>query len=238
MMPVAARMRHAVPRSPRFASVALTARLALARSRSGAGARGRLRCAGRSLPGLGRRPCPYAAAQIIGQRAEGVLRFPEAVARRRPGQRVRRRPAELRRAEVQRRGRVRGRVGLVRRRPRPVRSDRRARDRRARATCTCVDSEPQPDPEVRPERRTSSRPGAGAAARSASSASAPRRTPRSHRAAGSRSSGNYVYVADSGNNRDRALQPRRRRSDRSGAPTGAAPASSPTRAAWRPTKAR
>ncbi|HEV7527579.1 MAG TPA: NHL repeat-containing protein [Solirubrobacteraceae bacterium] len=30
--------------------------------------------------GVGSAPCPYASAQIIGQRAEGVLRFPEAVA--------------------------------------------------------------------------------------------------------------------------------------------------------------
>lgn len=30
--------------------------------------------------GSGEGPCPYASAQIIGQRAEGVLRFPEAVA--------------------------------------------------------------------------------------------------------------------------------------------------------------
>ncbi|MEA2151988.1 MAG: tripartite motif-containing protein 71 [Solirubrobacteraceae bacterium] len=30
--------------------------------------------------GAGSAPCPYASAQIIGQRAEGVLRFPEAVA--------------------------------------------------------------------------------------------------------------------------------------------------------------
>jgi tripartite motif-containing protein 71 len=33
-----------------------------------------------ACPGSGAAPCPYAAAQIIGQRAEGVLRFPEAVA--------------------------------------------------------------------------------------------------------------------------------------------------------------
>lgn len=33
-----------------------------------------------ACPGSGTHPCPYAAAQIIGQRAEGVLRFPEAVA--------------------------------------------------------------------------------------------------------------------------------------------------------------
>ena len=39
--------------------------------------------AGRALaeacPGAGAGPCPYAGASIIGQRAEGVLRFPEAV---------------------------------------------------------------------------------------------------------------------------------------------------------------
>jgi DNA-binding beta-propeller fold protein YncE len=33
-----------------------------------------------ACPGSGIHPCPYAAAKIIGQRAEGVLRFPEAVA--------------------------------------------------------------------------------------------------------------------------------------------------------------
>ncbi len=30
--------------------------------------------------GVGSEPCPYSSAQIVGQRAEGVLRFPEAVA--------------------------------------------------------------------------------------------------------------------------------------------------------------
>ncbi|HWG08188.1 MAG TPA: hypothetical protein VN672_04170 [Solirubrobacteraceae bacterium] len=33
-----------------------------------------------SCPGAGAAPCPYASASIVGQRAEGVLRFPEAVA--------------------------------------------------------------------------------------------------------------------------------------------------------------
>jgi DNA-binding beta-propeller fold protein YncE len=33
-----------------------------------------------ACPGSGEAPCPYTAAHIIGQRAEGVLRFPEAVA--------------------------------------------------------------------------------------------------------------------------------------------------------------
>lgn len=35
---------------------------------------------GEACAGVGSAPCPYASAQIIGQRAEGVLRFPEAVA--------------------------------------------------------------------------------------------------------------------------------------------------------------
>ena len=33
-----------------------------------------------ACPGAGSEPCPYASASIVGQRAEGVLRFPEAVA--------------------------------------------------------------------------------------------------------------------------------------------------------------
>src|SRR5207245_10671965 len=33
-----------------------------------------------ACPGSGAGPCPYAAAHIVGQPAEGVLRFPEAVA--------------------------------------------------------------------------------------------------------------------------------------------------------------
>ncbi len=33
-----------------------------------------------ACPGSGTHPCPYVSTQIIGQRAEGVLRFPEAVA--------------------------------------------------------------------------------------------------------------------------------------------------------------
>ncbi|HTB70422.1 MAG TPA: hypothetical protein VK707_05535 [Solirubrobacteraceae bacterium] len=36
--------------------------------------------AAEACAGVGGAPCPYASAQIIGQRAEGVLRFPEAVA--------------------------------------------------------------------------------------------------------------------------------------------------------------
>jgi DNA-binding beta-propeller fold protein YncE len=33
-----------------------------------------------ACPGVGAEPCPYASASIVGQRAESVLRFPEAVA--------------------------------------------------------------------------------------------------------------------------------------------------------------
>jgi tripartite motif-containing protein 71 len=36
--------------------------------------------AAEACAGVGGAPCPYASAQIVGQRAEGVLRFPEAVA--------------------------------------------------------------------------------------------------------------------------------------------------------------
>ncbi len=38
------------------------------------------RAGAEACAGVGAAPCPYASAQIIGQRAEGVLRFPEAVA--------------------------------------------------------------------------------------------------------------------------------------------------------------
>ena len=54
---------------------ALTLLLALAwAGASAAGARAE------ACPGSGTRPCPYVAAQTIGHRAESVLRFPEAVA--------------------------------------------------------------------------------------------------------------------------------------------------------------
>jgi DNA-binding beta-propeller fold protein YncE len=36
--------------------------------------------AAEACPGVGSEPCPYASASIVGQRAESVLRFPEAVA--------------------------------------------------------------------------------------------------------------------------------------------------------------
>ncbi|HYB23228.1 MAG TPA: hypothetical protein VED41_05490, partial [Solirubrobacteraceae bacterium] len=36
--------------------------------------------AGEACPGAGTAPCPYSSVQVVGQRAEGVLRLPEAVA--------------------------------------------------------------------------------------------------------------------------------------------------------------
>ncbi len=51
--------------------------LALALAAAGTGAEGAF---AEGCPGSGPALCPYATAQIIGQRAEGVLRFPEAVA--------------------------------------------------------------------------------------------------------------------------------------------------------------
>jgi DNA-binding beta-propeller fold protein YncE len=51
--------------------------LALASAWAGAGAQP---ARAEACPGSGLAPCPYASMQIIGQRAESVLRFPEAVA--------------------------------------------------------------------------------------------------------------------------------------------------------------
>ena len=56
-------------------AAALTAVLACAWS--GAAADG---AHAEACPGSGPHPCPWASAQIIGRRGEGVLRFPEAVA--------------------------------------------------------------------------------------------------------------------------------------------------------------
>lgn len=41
---------------------------------------GAARAQAEACPGAGAEPCPYASGSIVGQRAEGVLRFPEAVA--------------------------------------------------------------------------------------------------------------------------------------------------------------
>jgi tripartite motif-containing protein 71 len=65
----ALRHRHA-------AALLLCAAIACA----GWAAAGAPRALAEACAGVGSAPCPYASAQIVGQRAEGVLRFPEAVA--------------------------------------------------------------------------------------------------------------------------------------------------------------
>src|SRR5271166_3713516 len=63
--------------SPRSAALLGAAVLALALASAGPGAGAAL---AEACPGSGAGPCPYVSVQTIGQRAEGVLRFPEAVA--------------------------------------------------------------------------------------------------------------------------------------------------------------
>ena len=81
MTPVVASSATTVQRMPRRAAVALIAAtlavavVALAAAPGGADA-----APVESCPGSGAGPCPYAAVQVIGARAEGILRFPEAVA--------------------------------------------------------------------------------------------------------------------------------------------------------------
>jgi tripartite motif-containing protein 71 len=67
---------HQNGRGASLASLAAAFALALALSAAGAD----VVHAEAGCPGAGFGPCPYTEVQIIGQRAEGVLRFPEAVA--------------------------------------------------------------------------------------------------------------------------------------------------------------
>jgi len=60
-------------------AILATALLAMALALLAAGASAE-RALAAGCPGSGARPCPYTSASIIGQRAEDVLRFPEAVA--------------------------------------------------------------------------------------------------------------------------------------------------------------
>jgi tripartite motif-containing protein 71 len=75
MKPTPAALRPALRR--RTAAAILCAALAFACACIAAGA---TRAQAEACAGVGSEPCPYSSAQIIGQRAEGVLRFPEAVA--------------------------------------------------------------------------------------------------------------------------------------------------------------
>jgi tripartite motif-containing protein 71 len=61
------------PRSPRRVAALLLALACL-------GAAGSRDARAEACPGSGPHACPYASTQVIGRRAEGVLRFPEAVA--------------------------------------------------------------------------------------------------------------------------------------------------------------
>ena len=80
-MPAAVSNLTSVPRLARPAALALIAlMLTLALGLIGATARAACAAPAESCPGSGAAPCQYGAVQIIGQRAEGLLRFPEAVA--------------------------------------------------------------------------------------------------------------------------------------------------------------
>ena len=174
--------------------------------------------------------CPYSSVAVIGQRAEGVLRFPEAVAVDGGRQRVRGRPAQLRGAEVQHRGRLPGRVGLLRWRARA--SSARSGPSPPTQPGTCTSSTPATTgSRSSPPAGRSSPPGGTAATASANSTSAHPRTRPSRPDGGIAVAGSHVFVADTLNHRHRALQPRRRRSAAVGQAAEAVPASSlPARA--------
>src|SRR5437764_10799425 len=64
-------------RSPRLPSMAVALSAAIAVGAVGAGAQS---ARAEACPGAGGSACPYVSSAIIGRRAEGVLRYPEAVA--------------------------------------------------------------------------------------------------------------------------------------------------------------
>ena len=144
--------------------------------------------------------CPYAAAQVIGVRAEGVLRFPEAVAVGPQGDVY---VADQLSYVVQKftaAGAFETEWGSYGGGARAVRPDRRARDRRAAATSTSSTRATTGSRSSTPA-ATSSPPGAAAARTRRVPRSAPPRPRPSRPAAASRSAGSYVYVADTGNDR-------------------------------------
>ena len=143
---------------------------------------------------------PGASAAVIGQRAEGVLRFPEAVAVGPLGRHLRRRPARLRRAEVQPARRVRGQWGSFggghgQFGPIGGLADRRRRQRLRRRL------QPRPDREVQLRRRLHLRLGPPRVSEPGQFNFGSSQDFTKPPGGGIAVSGAYVYVADSGNNR-------------------------------------
>ena len=180
--------------------------------------------------------CPYASAAIVGQRAEAILRFPEAVALDTSGNVY---VADQLSYVVQKfsaAGDLSRRVGLLRWRPRPVRPDRRARHRRRRQ-CLRRRLQPQPHREVRLLGELPYRLGPH---RRRSRAVQVRFLPELHQAPRRRHrGGGRIRVRRRLRQQPhRAIQPLRRRTDPVGLQGRAAPASSPTRAASPPPRPR
>ena len=133
-MPLAAARRTALPRRTALARrTAIAAIAALALAWVHAGSRERRR---RSVSGLGRRALPLRGSRNRRPPRRGRPALPGGRRSRQPGRRLRRRPAQLRRPEVQRRGRVRDRVGLLRRRL--TASSGRSRDLQPTRPATCT----------------------------------------------------------------------------------------------------
>ena len=77
------RARHRVPRVRllrRWLPAALASTALASAAIATAAATAPASVAAEACPGSGTGPCPYTSVQVIGQRAEGLLRFPEAVA--------------------------------------------------------------------------------------------------------------------------------------------------------------
>ena len=144
--------------------------------------------------------CPYVAASQVGQRAEGVMRFPQA----------RRRSAPTARSSWPTRARTwsrssgptasfRREVGIAGHQAGPA--QRRRRHRGGRRRLGAGGRRDEPHRPLRRQRAAHRLLGRGRAATSASSASARAAATTPPPAAASPSRGDFVYVADTGNDR-------------------------------------